>query len=116
MDIHELQGILRSFYEERDWAQFHNPKNLVMALTGEIGELSELFKWLDLEQAEAIMDDKIKAQQVREEMADVFVYLVSLADKLGIDLIQAAKAKMEKNRAKYPVEKSKGNSKKYNEL
>ena len=87
-----------------------------MALIGEVGELSELFQWLDMDQSANIMSDDMKAQRVKEEMADVFVYLISLANKLDIDLIQAAEAKMEKNKTKYPVAKSKGNSKKYNEL
>lgn len=116
MDIRGMQKLLAHFYEERDWAQFHNPKNLVMALTGEMGELSEIFQWLNSDQSQCIMSDKVKAQQVKDEMADIFVYLVSLADKLDIDLIQAAEEKMEKNKVKYPIEKSKGNSKKYNEL
>lgn len=116
MDIQTLQQRLKSFYEERDWSQFHNPKNLVMALCGEVGELAEVFQWLTPEQATNIMHDPYQANKVHEEMADVFVYLVSIADKLGIDLFEAAEMKMEKNRAKYPIEKSKGNSKKYSEL
>ncbi len=116
MNIQALQESLRAFYVEREWDQFHSPKNLVMAMSAEMGELSEIFQWLDLEQAQRIMQDDLKAHKVREEMADVFVYLISLADKLGVDLIQAAAVKIERNRAKYPVEKSKGNSKKYNEL
>lgn len=114
--IKSLQETLRTFYSVRDWAQFHDPKNLIMALNGELGELNEIFQWLTPDQSKNIMNDPEKAQHVREEMADVFVYLISLADKLDIDLIEAASQKIEANAAKYPVAKAKGNAKKYNEL
>ena len=116
MDIKAVQHNLREFYKERDWAQFHDPKNLIMALVGEVGELSEIFQWLTSEQSQKIMSSAKDSVRVEEEMADVFVYLISLADKLDIDLIAAAEKKIEKNRAKYPIDKSRGNSKKYSEF
>ncbi len=116
-NIQELQSILKTFYQERDWEKFHDPKSLCMALSAEVGELSEKFQWLTAEQAKSVMETSPRtAQEIREEMADVFAYLITLAAKLGIDLIEASTAKIEQNRVKYPVEKSKGVSTKYNEL
>lgn len=114
--ITTLQQKLQKFYIEREWGQFHDPKNLIMALNGELGELTELFQWLTPEQAKNIMQDPDKAKRVKEELADVFVYLISLSDKLDIDLIDAAYQKIEVNAQKYPVEKAKGNAKKYSDL
>jgi NTP pyrophosphatase (non-canonical NTP hydrolase) len=108
-----LRLALRQFAAERDWDQFHSPKNLAMALTVEAAELLEHFQWLrDGSPAELTQEAKA---QVREELADVFLYLVRLADKLGVDLMQAAKDKLEVNARKYPVEQVRGSSKKYTE-
>ena len=114
--IQELHDKLNIFYKERDWLQFHTPKNLVMALTGEVGELSEIFQWLTPEQSQSIMIDDVKAQAVKDELADIFIYTISLADKLGVDIVEAANNKVEHNAQKYPVSKSRGNAKKYSEL
>jgi dCTP diphosphatase len=89
--ITELQNTLRDFAHERDWEQFHTPKNLAMALTGEVGELVELFQWLTPQESEAIMSDPRRAEQVRHELADVFGYVLRLADVLGVDLTDALK-------------------------
>ncbi len=103
MTIASLQRALSDFAAERDWEQFHNPKNLVMALAGEVGELTEIFQWLAPEQSAMIMSDEGQADAVRAEVADVFAYLLRLADVLGIDLEAALRAKMIKNAVKYPV-------------
>ncbi|KPA98910.1 nucleotide pyrophosphohydrolase [Pseudomonas asplenii] len=108
-----LQKQLASFAAARDWDQFHTPKNLAMALSGEAGELLEHFQWLTAEQSErnALPDATIHA--IEEEMADVLLYLVRLADRLTIDLSAAANAKIQRNAQKYPVDKSRGNAVKY---
>lgn len=105
----------RAFVAEREWGPFHTPKNLAMALTGEVGELVELFQWLDEERARTIMKDPKRATAVRHELADVFFYLVRLSDVLGVDLEKAFWEKMEHNAAKYPVDKAKGNHTKYDD-
>jgi len=112
----ELAHALETFATDRDWAQFHSPKNLVMALTGEVGELNELFQWLTEEQSRALADDPQRKQRVSEELADVLFYLVRIAAVLGIDLNQAATQKLALNAEKYPVDKAHGNSKKYSDL
>jgi dCTP diphosphatase len=104
---------LREFAKERDWEQFHSPKNLVMALVGEAGELAAEFQWLTEEQSKA--PDAAQLARIRAEVADVLIYLVRLSDKLGIDLVAAAHEKMDVNASRYPVEKARGSSKKYNE-
>jgi NTP pyrophosphatase (non-canonical NTP hydrolase) len=115
-DIESLQNKLRAFAEERDWKQFHSPKNLAMALVGEIGELIEIFQWLTPDESRKVMDQHESAERVREEIADVFGYILRLADVLEIDLAEALDSKVKKNGRKYPVEKARGNSKKYTEL
>ena len=107
-EINKITEQLRKFRDERDWAQFHNPKDLAIALSIEAGELLELFLWKPAEEADA---DKIK-----EELADVFAYAFMLADKYGLDVAQIMREKLAKNELKYPVEKAKGSAKKYNEL
>ena len=105
---------IRQFRDERDWKQFHNPKDLAISIAIEAGELLEEFQWKDKEGVEnKVTQEKRK---VEDEMADIYIYLLEMSDVLGIDLIEAANRKMEKNAAKYPVEKAKGNSKKYTEL
>ena len=100
MDIENLQGKLREFAAARDWEQYHNPKNLAMALAVEAGELQEIFQWLTPEESLAIKDDSAHAT---EEIADVFLYLVRIADVLDVDLEEAVSAKLAKNAAKYPA-------------
>lgn len=116
MTVANIRARLRLFAEERDWNQFHTPKNLVMALSGEVGELNELFQWLTTEESLAIKESPEKRQQIREELADIFLYLINLSDKMDIDLLEAASEKIDLNETKYPVEKSRGSAKKYNEL
>lgn len=109
-----LRGALRRFAAERDWDQFHSPKNLSMALSVESAELMEHFQWLTAAESERLPPEK--CEQVRLEMADVLLYLVRLADKLDIDLVAAAQEKLALNARKYPVDKARGSSKKYSEL
>ena len=112
--IEELKNRLSRFAEERDWDQFHSPKNLSMALSAEVAEIIEHFQWLTEEQSKNLPDDKLK--EVETELADTLIYLIRLADKLGVDLLAAAQRKIEVNEQKYPVDKAKGNAKKYTEL
>ncbi|MBU1565120.1 MAG: nucleotide pyrophosphohydrolase [Proteobacteria bacterium] len=112
--IELLAKELREFADERDWNQFHSPKNLAMALSVETAELLEHFQWLTEEQSNFLPPEKL--EQVGEEIADVLIYLTRLADKLGVDPLKAAFMKIERNREKYPVSKVKGSAKKYSDL
>ena len=116
MTVESLQKELADFATEREWEQFHTPKNLAMALAGESGELLALFQWLTPQQSAAITDDAAAGARVREEMADVYAYLLRLADVLGIDLEQALVDKIEVNRRKYPVHLARGKADKYTQL
>ncbi|MCL4852879.1 MAG: nucleotide pyrophosphohydrolase [Bryobacteraceae bacterium] len=113
-EMESLRNGLRSFAADRDWDQFHSPKNLASALAVEAAELLEPFQWLTEEQSRNLTPEQLAA--ARDEMADVFAYLVLLADKLGVNLLDAAKEKMRRNAEKYPIQKSKGSSAKYTEL
>lgn len=112
--LERLRARLAEFAAERDWEQFHNPKNLAMALAGEAGELLEHFQWLTLEQA-ARLPREARAE-VALEAADVLLFLVRLCDKLGIDLAAACERKLALNAKKYPVAKARGKATKYNKL
>jgi NTP pyrophosphatase (non-canonical NTP hydrolase) len=114
MNLDELSARLRAFARERDWEQFHAPKNLAMALAVEAAELMEHFQWLT-EQQSGDLPPAVK-EQVAAELADVFIYTVRLADRLGVELGPAVEAKILVNAAKYPVEKSRGSVRKYTEL
>lgn len=111
--LDELRAALRRFAAERDWDQFHSPKNLAMALSVEAAELLEQFQWLTEAESKALDPDR--RSRVRQEVADVLLYLVRLADKLDIDLMAAAAEKIAQNAARYPAEKVRGSSKKYTE-
>lgn len=112
-DLTQLRNQLRDYVQARDWDQFHSPKNLVMALSVEASELLEHFQWLSEEQSHSLTPEK--REQVAQEMSDVLVYLVRLADKLDIDLLEAADAKLKLNALKYPADKVRGSAKKYTE-
>jgi len=113
-DLQSLTQSLRDFAKARDWEQFHSPKNLASALAVEASELLEHFQWL----TEAQSRDLSAAQkaEVAAEAADVLLYLLQLCDKLGIDLVQAARQKLVRNAEKYPVERARGNSRKYTDI
>jgi len=111
--LKSLQAELATFATERDWDQFHTPKNLAMALSGEAGELLERFQWLTPEQSERNELSSEALQAIEEEMADVLLYLVRLADRLNVNLATVAQAKLQRNAEKYPVNEAKGNAVKY---
>ena len=113
-DLEDLREALRKFAAERDWDQFHSPKNLAMALSAEASELLEIFQWLTEEQSRRLTPAAKDA--AADEIADVLLYLVRLGDKLGVDPIAAAKRKMAANAQKYPADKARGTAKKYTEL
>ncbi len=107
-DISEITAHLLEFRNERDWEQFHNPKDLALAINVEAGELLELFLWKNASEA--------NIEKVKEELADVFAYAFLLADKYKVDVKQMVLEKIQKNAEKYPVDKAKGTAKKYDEL
>src|SRR6267143_44884 len=109
-----LRDTLRRFVEERDWDQYHSPKNLAAALCVEAAELLEHFQWLTEDESKSLPSEQLA--KVREEIADVLLYLVRLADKLNVDLLDAAANKIAVNARKYPVDKARGNSRKYTDL
>lgn len=113
-DYEDQLNRLRGFVDERDWSQFHDPKNLAMALTGEVGELVEHFQWLSNEESDALPPET--REQVRRELADVQIYLMLLADRLNVDLMGAVNAKIRENARKYPAEQVRGRSNKYDDL
>ena len=113
-EIDRLREQLRAFAEARDWEKFHSPKNLAMALAAEAGELLEVFQWMTEPQRRDLPPDA--RARASEEIADVLLYLVRLADTLGIDPIDAANRKIVTNAARYPADKARGSSKKYTEL
>jgi len=116
VETSRLATALEAFATERDWHQFHSPKNLVMALSGEVGELTEIFQWMTEDASRTAGRNHATADKVREELADVLLYLVRLADVLGVDLNDAATQKLQRNAEKYPAEKARGSSKKYTEI
>jgi NTP pyrophosphatase (non-canonical NTP hydrolase) len=111
--LRELQQRVAAFAAERDWEPFHSPKNLAMALSVEAAELVEEFQWLTEEQSRAL--DSERRERVRLELADVFIYLLRIADKLGVDLVAAANDKIVLNEKKYPAERVRGDARKYTE-
>jgi NTP pyrophosphatase (non-canonical NTP hydrolase) len=111
-----LTQALLKFRDERNWAQFHTLRNLIISLNLEAAELLELTQWKSDEEIAALPANPEAHESLRDECADVLLYLLLIADKAGIDLEQAARAKLKKNAEKYPVEKSYGSSRKYNQL
>ena len=109
----DLRDEIKAFIKERDWEQFHSPKNLAMALSVEVAEVVEHFQWLTEEQSRSLSPEKLA--EVREEIGDVMLYLTELGEKLGIDPVEAAKAKLEINKQKYPADLVKGRASKYTE-
>jgi dCTP diphosphatase len=114
MDIEQIKQRLRNFAEAREWDQFHSPKNLASAVSVEAAELLEIFQWLTEEESKNL--DEKNRLNTEQEIADVFLYLLRLSDKLNINLLQVAEKKIALNELKYPVELSKGNSMKYTEF
>lgn len=115
-DLDTIQTKINAFSRERDWDQFHSVKNLCMALSVETAELVEIFQWLSENDSNAIIKDEKSMENVKDEVADIFIYLLRISSRLKIDLSEAIYNKMQKNAIKYPVDKSFGNCKKYTEL
>ncbi len=113
-DLEVIQKKILSFRNERDWAQFHDPKNLAEALSIEAGELLENFLWKTTEQSRNLTAEELK--NVKEELADIFIFLTYLSEEYKIDLFKEVQNKIAQNAAKYPVEKAKGSAKKYTDL
>jgi NTP pyrophosphatase (non-canonical NTP hydrolase) len=111
--LQHLAEYLREFAAERDWEQFHSPKNLAMALSVEVAEIVEHFQWMTEQQSRD--PGAAKRNEVEQELADALIYLVRLADQLGIDLLEAAERKLALNEAKYPADRVRGSSRKYSE-
>jgi len=114
--IQEIKDKVLAFAQQRDWEQFHSPKNLSMAIATEAAELMEHFLWQSPEQSQADMETAKLRAKVEEEIADVFIFAIEFANMTGIDLAAAIEAKMQRNAEKYPVEKARGRSAKYTEL
>ena len=111
MNLNKIEQRIQKFSDDRNWETFLNPKNLVMALNGEVGELNEIFQWLNFEESMNLPDDVL--EHTKEEVADIAIYLLRICMKLDINLEDAILNKMIKNEKKYPVETSQGGSKKY---
>jgi NTP pyrophosphatase (non-canonical NTP hydrolase) len=113
----DLKSIIKEiikFRDDRDWLQFHDPKNLSEAISIEAAELQEIFLWKSTEDSKSLPSDQLK--RVENEVADIFIFMIYLCNHFGINLLEIVNKKLQTNRMKYPVEKAKGSSKKYNEL
>jgi len=112
--VEELKKKIIQFRDDRDWMQFHKPKDMAVSITIEAAELLEHFQWKNEGEVERkVREDR---ESIQDELADIYIYVLELSDNLGIDLVSAAEAKIAKNAAKYPVEKARGSAKKYTEL
>ena len=112
--LEELRRRMQRFADERDWNQYHTPRNLLLAMVGEVGELSEIFQWKgEVSSSDIASWGEKEREHLGEELSDVLLYLIRLSDKCGIDLASAAQDKIKKNEIKYPVDKCKGSSDKY---
>ena len=114
--VADLKARVLAFVRERDWEQFHAPKNLSMALAAETGELMEHFLWSTPEESKAVAADPVKRAKIAEELADVIIYALEFANATQLDVAASIEAKMAANAKKYPVEKARGRSEKYTEL
>lgn len=112
----ELKNRIQQFIDERDWGKYHNPKDVAVSISIEAAELLELFQWVNDSEIAKVLDDPSKLERLKEELADVIIYCLDLARILRIDVSEAVIEKIEKNAAKYPVEKVKGEYRKYTEL
>jgi len=115
LNLTRLIEDIRQFAKARNWEQYHTPKNISMALSVEASELAEIFQWLTSEESYNVKKDATQIQKVKDEVADILVYLLRMVDLLDIDVNEAIKNKMKKNAEKYPVDKAHGNAKKYDE-
>ncbi len=109
LTFEEIKTLVQQFVDERDWQKYHNPKNLSMSISIESAELMEIFQWLTIDESIALKNNETKFEHIKEEIADIVIYCLSLCNVLDIDLSQAITSKIEKNRSKYPTCKYKGN-------
>lgn len=107
-DLDSIKQKIKDFNLERDWDKYHNPKDLLIALVSEVGELAECYRWLNADELSRIHADPAKKKQIEEEIADIMMYLITLSYKTNIDIFKAVEQKLEKNKQRYPVEKIKG--------
>ena len=107
-DIERIRKKIKEFNSDRDWDQYHNPKDLLIALMSEVGELADYYRWLSHEELKKVHSNPEQKKKIEEEIADILIYLITLAEKTDIDIIKATEAKLEKNKTKYPVKKIKG--------
>jgi NTP pyrophosphatase (non-canonical NTP hydrolase) len=114
--IDDVTSRIQKFADDRDWNQFHTPKNLIMAATSELGELAETLQWKSEVEVQEFIESEYGRSRVSEEIADVAIYLIRLCQKIEVDFTEILLAKIDQNESKYPVSTSKGSSKKYNEL
>lgn len=114
--ITALQARIQAFSQERDWDQFHTPRNLIMAATSEMGELAEVLQWKNDEEAAEFLSTQYGRERISEEIADVAIYLIRLCQKLDLNFVEIISKKITQNNAKYPIDKSKGSAKKYTDL
>jgi dCTP diphosphatase len=115
VDLDELRREVAQFAKDRDWDQFHSVRNLVLAMIGEVGEVAEILQWTDDDKVTELLNDGGR-ERLAEELADVLLYLVRIADRSGVDLSQAVRDKLNSNAQKYPEDKVRGSAKKYTEL
>jgi NTP pyrophosphatase (non-canonical NTP hydrolase) len=115
-NIQELKNKIKKFCEARDWDQYHNPKDLSIGIITESSELLEHFRFKSEDEACAFLDDKVKKNEISEELADILFFVLRLSQKYEIDLSESLDKKLKKNECRYPIEKSKGSNKKYTEL
>ena len=113
MDIKELQKKVIEFRDKRDWAQYHNPKDLAISLSLEAAELLEIFQWKDAEEVEALTSNTGVRERIKEELGDILIYALNMCDAVGLDPTDVILSKLKINERKYPVEKAKGSAKKY---
>jgi len=114
--LQDLKNEVKKFCEERDWDKYHNPKDLSIGIITEASELLEHFRFKSEDEAKAFLDDEIKKEAISDELADILFFVLRLAQKYDIDLAISVSRKLEKNKKKYPIEKSKGSNKKYTEF
>jgi|SRR3989344_3381707 len=107
-DLENIKQKIKEFNIERDWDQYHNPKDVILALVSEVGELAECYRWLNEDEIANVYSDPIKKKKIEEEIADIMMNLIILSYKSNIDIIKSIEEKLEMNKKKYPVEKSKG--------
>lgn len=115
MDLEDLRREVAQFAKDRDWDQFHSVRNLVLAMVGEVGEVAEILQWVDDDRVSELLNSGGR-ERLAEELADVLIYLVRVADRSGVNLEQAVRGKLTSNNEKYPKDKSRGTAKKYNDL